>query len=628
MREVREAATHSQKEREGERLRGEREREQAAALSLGVGGFAFFRMPCSTFPHIALSLPPPPRLQQQSPYIGRKTDANSVLYQQYTSLESVILEKKGAEGKSIVSAKSVAAAAAAAPPPASTPPALAADAIEQTATPAKKAPKRPKKREREAAAAAAAAAVAAAAAAAPAATLAEAPPAAAAATPAVAAAAAPVAKEAAVAEAAPAAAAEGAEGEGAKRKRRRKRGKGGLGNGTAPSGPGNAEEAARIRDALGFADATKQKEEKKKKEKGEEGEAAAAAASAPAAASMPADLIAAAPPATTSSFQFEFSELENDAVPVEREAVPEEAAKAIAAAAGPSTAATPANGDNAADAAPKRRARGGVKTHKRDGDSSRPSSSSGSQDPLARRVFVGGMPFKYEEAEVREYWSWCGEIEAMSLLRFPDTGRFRGIAFITFADDEGYAKALECDGAMLEGVRVKVERCKVGARGEVGAGAEGAGGAGGGAAAEGKAAKPAFDAPAPKTPGYSVAYVGNVAFEASAEDVAALFNEALAPGAGEAGGTGGEEAAAAASAGAGGGDSEPPPSSLPLPPPPPRSAVTRVRLHTDKVTGKSRGYAHVHFLTEEQLDRAVREVDGAVLCGRAVRVGFAQPKKE
>lgn len=35
---------------------------------------------------------------------------------------------------------------------------------------------------------------------------------------------------------------------------------------------------------------------------------------------------------------------------------------------------------------------------------------------------------------MRDYWSYCGEIEDMDLMRFPDTGRFKGIAFITFAD--------------------------------------------------------------------------------------------------------------------------------------------------------------------------------------------------
>lgn len=34
---------------------------------------------------------------------------------------------------------------------------------------------------------------------------------------------------------------------------------------------------------------------------------------------------------------------------------------------------------------------------------------------------------------IREYWSFCGEIEDLDLMRFPDTGRFKGIAFITYA---------------------------------------------------------------------------------------------------------------------------------------------------------------------------------------------------
>lgn len=44
---------------------------------------------------------------------------------------------------------------------------------------------------------------------------------------------------------------------------------------------------------------------------------------------------------------------------------------------------------------------------------------------------------------MREYWSYCGEIESLDLMRFPDTGRFKGIAFITFADVSPQG-SLEC----------------------------------------------------------------------------------------------------------------------------------------------------------------------------------------
>ena len=61
-----------------------------------------------------------------------------------------------------------------------------------------------------------------------------------------------------------------------------------------------------------------------------------------------------------------------------------------------------------------------------------------------------------------------------------------------------------------------------------------------------------------QTPGYHVAYVGNVAFNANQAQLKEVFEGC---------------------------------------------EVTIIRLHTDKDTGKSKGYAHVHFADEESLDR-------------------------
>lgn len=72
------------------------------------------------------------------------------------------------------------------------------------------------------------------------------------------------------------------------------------------------------------------------------------------------------------------------------------------------------------------------------------------------RIFAGGMPFSYEEDAVREYWSFCGPIEDLSLVRFPDTGRFKGMAFITYATEEGFEAALACDGSDLDGKTLRV----------------------------------------------------------------------------------------------------------------------------------------------------------------------------
>ena len=58
--------------------------------------------------------------------------------------------------------------------------------------------------------------------------------------------------------------------------------------------------------------------------------------------------------------------------------------------------------------------------------------------------------------------------------------------------------------------------------------------------------------------GYNVAYVGNIAFEAGEEDLRELMGDCT---------------------------------------------IMKVRLHTDRETGRFKGYAHVHFADEESLDR-------------------------
>jgi len=55
--------------------------------------------------------------------------------------------------------------------------------------------------------------------------------------------------------------------------------------------------------------------------------------------------------------------------------------------------------------------------------------------PTPPQVWLCGMPHEYSEEDVRAYWEFCGPIEALDLLRFKDTGRFNGAAFITFATE-------------------------------------------------------------------------------------------------------------------------------------------------------------------------------------------------
>lgn len=187
------------------------------------------------------------------------------------------------------------------------------------------------------------------------------------------------------------------------------------------------------------------------------------------------------------------------------------------------------------------------------------------QSYVPRRVFVGGMPFTYEETSIREYWSDCGEIESLDIMRFPDSGRFKGMVFITFTTEEAYNNALTCDGSSLDGQYLRVDRCK--AKRGVGAVAT--------PSKEPKAPEPS------KVDGYWVAYVGNISFEVSSEQLEGVFADV---------------------------------------------GVEKVRLHTDKASGQSKGYAHVHFKNEESLEQAIG-MTGHNLEGRNLKISYAQKKK-
>lgn len=202
---------------------------------------------------------------------------------------------------------------------------------------------------------------------------------------------------------------------------------------------------------------------------------------------------------------------------------------------------------------------------------------------LPRRVYVGGMPFSWTEDQVREYWSYCGDIESLDVMTFPDTGRFRGLAFITFKTDEAYEGALACDGEQVEGQTLRVQKCKPAMlKRPAKSSTTWKSGAHENGGHVGSPSGPPGTPHGSKVAGYHVAYVGNIPYDATTKDLHELFS--------------------------------------PL-------GCTRIRLHTDKESGQSKGYAHVHFDEEAALDQAVEQLNQAELLGRRIKVSYGQPKK-
>jgi RNA recognition motif-containing protein len=56
--------------------------------------------------------------------------------------------------------------------------------------------------------------------------------------------------------------------------------------------------------------------------------------------------------------------------------------------------------------------------------------------------------------------------------------------------------------------------------------------------------------------------------------------------------------------------------------------VSSATVIKDKFTGKSRGFAFVEMPNEEAANKAILELDGAVVDGRTISVAVARPREE
>ncbi|XP_016649780.1 PREDICTED: uncharacterized protein LOC103332692 [Prunus mume] len=76
------------------------------------------------------------------------------------------------------------------------------------------------------------------------------------------------------------------------------------------------------------------------------------------------------------------------------------------------------------------------------------------------KVFVGGIPYYSTEDDIRSYFEGCGTITEVDCLRFPESGKFRGIAIISFKTEAAAKRALALDGAEMGELFLKIQPYK------------------------------------------------------------------------------------------------------------------------------------------------------------------------
>ena len=80
---------------------------------------------------------------------------------------------------------------------------------------------------------------------------------------------------------------------------------------------------------------------------------------------------------------------------------------------------------------------------------------------MAKKLYVGGLPYSTKDEELKEAFSQAGAVESANVIVDKMTGRSRGFGFVEMATDEDAQKAIEMwNGKELGGRKLIVNEAK------------------------------------------------------------------------------------------------------------------------------------------------------------------------
>ncbi|MBE0425064.1 MAG: RNA-binding protein [Nitrospirae bacterium] len=79
---------------------------------------------------------------------------------------------------------------------------------------------------------------------------------------------------------------------------------------------------------------------------------------------------------------------------------------------------------------------------------------------MARKIYVGNLPYQADEDSLREVFAAVGKVQSVRIITH-DTGRSKGFGFVEMASDEDVDKAISTlNGTTLSGRSLKVSEAR------------------------------------------------------------------------------------------------------------------------------------------------------------------------
>ncbi len=80
---------------------------------------------------------------------------------------------------------------------------------------------------------------------------------------------------------------------------------------------------------------------------------------------------------------------------------------------------------------------------------------------MAKKLFVGNLPYSMNDDQLRELFAEYGEVASASVIIDRATGRSKGFGFVELAEDAAADAAIaKADGSEVEGRRLTVSEAR------------------------------------------------------------------------------------------------------------------------------------------------------------------------
>lgn len=80
---------------------------------------------------------------------------------------------------------------------------------------------------------------------------------------------------------------------------------------------------------------------------------------------------------------------------------------------------------------------------------------------MAKKLFVGGLPFSVDDAGLQDLFASYGDVSSAVVIKDRESGRSKGFGFVEFGDDAAADKAIaEMNGKEIEGRNITVNEAR------------------------------------------------------------------------------------------------------------------------------------------------------------------------